>query len=75
MFERIKSILMNYTEVDESVIAPEANLQEDLDLNSLDVMNIVMEFEDTFGIEIADSDVSKMLTVRDVEEYLVKKIG
>lgn len=70
MLEKIKLILEGYTEADPNNIIEETNLQADLDLNSLDVMNIVVEFEDTFGIEIPDEDVRKLVTVRDIMDYL-----
>lgn len=73
MLETIRKILAQYTEVEEDLIREDSNLQSDLDLNSFDVMNIVVEFEDTFNIEIPDEDVSRLLTVKDIEEYLKAK--
>ena len=73
MLEAIKEILIQYTEVEKSLITEDSNLQNDLDLNSFDVMNIVVEFEDTFDIEIPDEDVSGLVTVKDIEEYLTEK--
>ena len=73
MLETIRKILAQYTEVEEDLIREDSNLQSDLDLNSFDVMNIVGEFEDTFTIEIPDEDVSRLLTVKDIEEYLKAK--
>lgn len=73
MLEAIKEILIQYTEVEKSRITEDSNLQNDLDLNSFDVMNIVVEFEDTFDIEIPDEDVSGLVTVKDIEEYLAEK--
>lgn len=74
MFERIKEILKQYTEVDESVITKDANLQNDLVLNSLDLTNIIVEFEDEFGISIADDEVGNFITVRDIETYIKNKM-
>ena len=73
MLEAIKEILIQYTEVEKSLITEDSNLQNDLDLNSFDVMNIVVEFEDTFDIDIPDEDVSGLVTVKDIEEYLAEK--
>jgi acyl carrier protein len=73
MLEAIKEILIQYTEVEKSLITEDSNLQNDLELNSFDVMNIVVDFEDTFGIEIPDEDVSGLVTVKDIEEYLAEK--
>lgn len=73
MLETIRKVLAQYTEVEEDLIREDSNLQSDLDLNSFDVMNIVVEFEDTFDIEISDEDVSKLVTVKDIKEYLKAK--
>lgn len=73
MLEKIKEILKQYTEVDEELITEDAELQADLDLNSLDVMNIVVEFEDVFDIEIPDEDVSRFLVVKDIIDYLTAR--
>lgn len=73
MLEKIKEILKQYTEVDEELITEDAELQADLDLNSLDVMNIVVEFEDAFDIEIPDEDVSRFLVVKDIIDYLTAR--
>ncbi|MBR4763783.1 MAG: acyl carrier protein, partial [Lachnospiraceae bacterium] len=73
MLEAIKEILIQYTEVEKSLITEDSNLQNDLELNSFDVMNIVVDFEDTFDIEIPDEDVSGLVTVKDIEEYLAEK--
>ena len=73
MLEAIKEILIQYTEVEKSLITEASNLQNDLELNSFDVMNIVVDFEDTFDIEIPDEDVSGLVTVKDIEEYLAEK--
>ena len=55
------------------MITEDANLQNDLGLNSLDLMNIIVEFEDQFGIQISDEDVGNLVTVMDIEEYLDRK--
>ena len=73
MLEAIKEILIQYTEVEKSLITEDSNLQNDLELNSFDVRNIVVDFEDTFDIEIPDEDVSGLVTVKDIEEYLAEK--
>ena len=73
MLEATKEILIQYTEVEKSLITEDSNLQNDLELNSFDVMNIIVDFEDTFDIEIPDEDVSGLVTVQDIEEYLAEK--
>lgn len=70
MFEKIKDILKDYVEVPAESIVPEANLVADLGLNSLDVINLVLDFEDMFGVEIPDEDIGRFVTVQDVVEYV-----
>ena len=74
MHEKIWKILMNYSEKSEADIKPESNLQTDLGLNSLDVIGIVTDFETEFGISIPDEDLLNLVTVKDIEEYLKKKV-
>lgn len=68
MFEQVKKILLDYTSVSE--ITEDSALAADLDLSSLDVVSIVTEFEDQFGIEIPDREIGKFITVSDILRYL-----
>ncbi len=68
MFERVKTILQNY--VDEVSIEVDSTLEADLGLSSFDVVEIVTEFEEEFGIEISDRDIGKFVCVKDIVEYL-----
>lgn len=70
MIEKIKEILMNHVEVPMDEIKAETNLKEDLGLNSLDVVNLMVAFEDEFNIEISDRDIKDLMTVGDIAEYL-----
>ncbi|MBC5649239.1 acyl carrier protein [Christensenella tenuis] len=70
MFEKIVAILQEYSGVDKSLIVPDARLTVDLGLNSLDVINIVVAFEDEFGVEISNDDLRTFQCVSDIEEYL-----
>lgn len=72
MFERIKMILRHYT--DAETINEDSMLQADLGLSSFDVVGIVTEFEDIFHIEIPDRDLTKFVSVRDIVEYLEKRV-
>ena len=74
MFEKIKDILKDYVEVSAESIVPEANLVTDLGLNSLDVINLVLDFEDAFGVEIPDEDIGRFVTMQDVVEYVENRI-
>ena len=70
MLEKVKEILMNYTEIPASEITLKTHLMNDLDFNSLDVINIVVAFEDEFGIEIPDRAIRDLATVEDIVKYL-----
>ncbi len=70
MFEKIKSILVDELQLNESDITPEAELVNDLGINSLELADLVMVCEEKFNIEIKDEDIRKFLTVGDIVEYL-----
>lgn len=72
MFEKVKEILSRYTEIQD--IEKESMLESDLGLSSFDVVEIVTEFEEEFGIEISDRDIRNFLCVEDIVEYLEKKV-
>ena len=56
IFERVKDALSEQLGIDESEITEEASFQEDLDADSLDLVELIMELEDQFGIKISDED-------------------
>ena len=70
MFEEVKDIIKKYTETE--TITEDSVLTEDLDLTSLDVVSIVGDFEDEFGIEIEDEDILDFTTVGDIVRYAEK---
>jgi acyl carrier protein len=70
VFERIKEVLSDRLSVDESDITEEANFQEDLDADSLDLVEMIMELEDQFGIKIPDDDAQKIQTVGQAVDYV-----
>lgn len=74
MLERVKEILSEYTEVSSSEITLKTNLVTDLDLNSLDVVNIVIAFEDEFGLEIPERVIGSLTTVEDIVRYLEEHV-
>lgn len=74
MLEEVKKILLDYTEVPDSEITLKTDLVKDLDLNSLDVVNIIVAFEDEFGIEIPDRVISSLTTVEDIVRYLEEHV-
>ncbi len=72
MFERVKTILQKYA--DEVSIEANSTLEADLGLSSFDVVEIVTEFEEAFGIEIPDRDISRFVCVKDIVEYLKERV-
>ena len=72
VFERVKSALGEQLGVDEAEITNEASFQEDLDADSLDLVELIMELEDQFGIKIPDEDAQKLTTVGQAVDYVVE---
>ena len=72
MFESVRGILEKYTE---SEVREDSSLMGDLGLTSFDLAVIVSEFEEKFSISVEDRDVVGLVTVKDVVEYLEKKVG
>jgi acyl carrier protein len=70
VFERIREVLAERLSVEESDITEEANFQEDLGADSLDLVEMIMELEDQFGIKIPDEDAQKIQTVGQAVEYV-----
>ncbi|WP_461830065.1 acyl carrier protein [Aquifex sp.] len=73
--ERVKEIIAEQLGVEKEKITPEAKFIEDLGADSLDVVELIMAFEEEFGIEIPDEDAEKIQTVGDVIAYLKEKVG
>ncbi len=70
VLERITKIVVDRLEVEESEVTLEASFKEDLGADSLDVVELVMELEDEFGMEISDEDAEKISTVGDAVNYI-----
>ena len=70
MYERVKDLLVTKLQLQESEIKPEAELVNDLGINSLELADLVTECEDEFGIEIDDDSIRSFVTVQDVVKYL-----
>ena len=70
MYDRTVAILGEYVDCDPSEITEDSALIDDLGLSSLEVINIVADFEDEFGIEVADRVIPTLRTVGDIVNYL-----
>jgi acyl carrier protein len=68
--ERVKSIIVEQLGVDEAEVRPEASFTDDLGADSLDIVELVMAFEEEFDVEIPDDDAEKISTVRSAIEYI-----
>jgi len=69
-FEGVKEIIVDLLNVDESKVTPEARFREDLEADSLDLVELIMAFEDKFGGEISDEDAQQISTVGEVVKYI-----
>jgi acyl carrier protein len=70
--EKVKEIIVEQLGVDEDEVTPEASFTDDLGADSLDIVELVMAFEEEFGIEIPDEDAEKIGRVKEAVEYIEK---
>jgi len=70
VLDRVKRIIVDRLGVDESEVTPEASFKDDLGADSLDIVELVMELEDEFDMEISDEDAEKITTVGEVISYI-----
>lgn len=68
--ERLKHIIAEQLGVEESQVTPSASFEEDLNADSLDLVELIMSLEEEFGIEISEEDAERIRTVGDAEEYI-----
>lgn len=74
MIEKVVDILADFTTLEKDMINEKSELITDLDLNSLDIINVVVAFEEEFDIEIPDQKIKELVTVGDIVEYLEKNV-
>ncbi|MBQ8610283.1 MAG: acyl carrier protein [Oscillospiraceae bacterium] len=70
VFEQIKELLAEQLDLDESKITMDSDIVEDLEADSLDVVDLVMSMEDAFGVEVPDEAIESFKTVGDVVRYI-----
>lgn len=69
-YSEIKAIIVDLLGVDESKVTMDARFREDLEADSLDLVELIMAFEDKFGAEISDEDAQKITTVGEAVQYI-----
>lgn len=75
VLERVTKVIIDRLGVEEGEVKPEASFRDDLGADSLDVVELVMELEDEFDMEISDEDAEKIATVGDAISYIEAKIS
>jgi acyl carrier protein len=68
--DRLKKIIADQLSVGEDEVVPEASFIEDLNADSLDLVELIMSLEEEFGVKISDEDAEKIRTVQDAMDYL-----
>ena len=74
VFEKVKETLCDQLDVEEEKVTMEANIMEDLEADSLDVVDLVMSLEEEFDIEIPDEEVENIKEVGDIVKYIESHI-
>jgi acyl carrier protein len=72
VFDSVKAIIVDKLNVEPDQVVPEARFREDLKADSLDLVELIMAFEEEFGGTISDEDAQKITTVGDAVSYLEK---
>lgn len=75
VLERVTKVIVDRLNVDESEVKMEASFREDLGADSLDVVELVMELEDEFDMEISDEEAENISTVGSAVTYIESKLG
>lgn len=73
MLEKMKEIIADQLSIDADSITAESKFKEDLEADSLDLFELVMALEEEYGVEIPSEDLTNLLTVQDVMDYLKDK--
>ena len=74
IYEKVKDIIVDTLAVEEEKVTPEANFRDDLGADSLDLVELIMAFEDEFGGRISDDDARSITTVQGAVTFLEKNM-
>ena len=74
VFDKVKKISVDQLDVEEDKVTEAASITDDLGADSLDVVDLVMSFEEEFDIEIPDDQVEKIKTVGDIVKFIEEKV-
>lgn len=74
IFDRVKQIIVDQLGVDEDEVTMDASFRQDLEADSLDLVELIMAFEEEFGGEISDEEAQALTTVREVVDYLSARV-
>ena len=74
-FDKIKEIVIDKLGVEEAKVTVDSKFIDDLGADSLDTVELIMQFEEEFGIEIPDDDAENLLSVKEAVDYITEKLG
>ncbi len=74
MFEQIRNAILEYVDVPKDSITPDSKFMADIHMNSLDIMTMVGDLEDTYDITIETEDLSSIFTIQDLIDYINERI-
>lgn len=75
IFEKVKAIIVDILGVDEDKVTMDARFREDLEADSLDLVELIMAMEEAFDAEISDEEAQKITTVGEAVKYIAERMG
>lgn len=73
IFEEVKEIIVKYIKIDEDKITLDSKLNEDLDADSIDIADVVMDIEDKYGFEFSDEDAESIVEIKDLVRVIEER--